>query len=70
GGPRLCASGGGRKQTGPTPTDRRKLGSQPHLLTEAQGVPLALILTEANRHEVTQRQPVVDAILPVRGKRG
>jgi transposase len=31
---------------------------------------LAVILTEANRHDVTQLVPLVDAIPPVRGKLG
>jgi transposase len=63
------APSGGRK-TGPNPTDRRKLGSKHHLLTEAHGVPLATVLTKANRHDVTQLLPLLDKIPPVRGGRG
>lgn len=63
------APGGGAK-TGPNPTDRRKAGSKHHLLTDAQGVPLAVILTKANRHDVTQLLPLLDAVPPVRGKPG
>jgi IS5 family transposase len=37
---------------------------------EAHGIPLATILTGANRHDVTQLQPLVEAIPPVRGKVG
>ena len=33
-------------------------------------MPLAALLTGANRHDVTQLLPLVDAIPPVRGKRG
>lgn len=40
------------------------------MITDAQGVPLAIILTPANAHDVTQLIPLVDAIPPVRGKRG
>jgi transposase len=40
------------------------------VVTDAQGVPLAAILTGANAHDVTQLIPLVDAIPPVRGKRG
>src|SRR5262249_14152700 len=40
----------GGAKTGPNPTDRRKLGSKHHMLTDANGIPLAVILTEANRH--------------------
>ena len=39
----------GGAKTGPNPTDRRKLGSKHHLLTDANGIPLSIILTEANR---------------------
>ncbi len=57
-------------KTGPNPTDRRKPGSKHHLITDAQGIPLAIILTGANRHDVTQLLPLVEAIPPIRGKRG
>jgi transposase len=33
-------------------------------------VPLACLLSGANRHDVTQLLPLVDAIPPIRGKRG
>lgn len=61
---------GSRKKTGPNPTDRRRPGSKHHLLTDAQGVPLATILTKANRNDITQLLPLVDAIPAIRGKRG
>ena len=60
----------GGAETGPNPTDRRKKGSKHHLITDAQGVPLAVKLTGANRHDVTQLIPLVDAIPPIRGRRG
>ena len=50
--------------------DRRKNGSKHHLITDANGVPLATKLTGANRHDVTQLIPLVDAIPPVRGLPG
>jgi transposase len=40
------------------------------LVCDAAGVPLAVSLTAANAHDVTQLLPLVDAIPPVRGKRG
>jgi transposase len=61
---------GGGKKSGPNPTDRRRAGSKHHLLTDAQGVPLSLILTGANRHDVTQLLPLVQAVPPVAGRRG
>src|SRR4051794_30253249 len=65
----LRAPGGGKK-TGPNPTDRRKLGSKHHLLTDAHGIPLATVLTKANRHDVTQLLPLLDKVPKVRGCRG
>ena len=50
--------------------DRRKNGSKHHLITDANGVPLATKLTGANRHDVTQLLPLVEAIPPVRGLPG
>ena len=57
-------------KTGSNPTDRARPGSKHRLITEAQGIPLAVILTGANRHDVTQLHALVDAIPPIRGKRG
>lgn len=65
----LRAPGGGKK-TGPNPTDRRKLGSKHHVLTDAQGIPLAAVLTKANRHDVTQLFPLLEKVPRVRGQRG
>ncbi len=50
--------------------DRRKNGSKHHLAVDAEGVPLAAILTGANRHDVTQLIPLIDAIPPIGGKVG
>lgn len=63
------AVGGGEK-TGPNPTDRRKPGSKHHVLTDANGIPLSDTLTGANRHDVTQLVPLIEAIPPVAGKPG
>jgi transposase len=60
----------GGDQTGPNPTDRRKKGSKHHLATDAEGIPLATKLTGANRHDVTQLIPLIDAIPAVCGRRG
>ena len=60
----------GGAETGPNPTDRRKLGSKHHLLTDARGIPLAVILTKANRHDVTQLLPLLDKVPRVKGQRG
>jgi transposase len=60
----------GGAETGPNPTDRRKSGSKHHILTDAQGIPLATALTGAHRHDITQLRPLVDALPPVRGNHG
>ncbi len=65
---RACCFGGAK--TGPSPTDRRKNGSKHHAITDANGIPLAALLTGANRHDITQLLPLVEAIGPVGGKPG
>ena len=42
----------GRGKTGANPTDRGKRGVKRSLLTEAQGVPVALAVDWANRHDM------------------
>jgi transposase len=61
---------GGGEETGPNPTDRGKPGSKHHVLTDAQGIPLAAKVTRANTNEVTVLLPLVDAVPPVAGKPG
>ena len=60
----------GGEATGPNPTDRRKKGTKHHVVTDAQGVPLAAMTTAANVNEVTVLLPLVDAIPEVRGRPG
>jgi transposase len=52
-------------KSGPNPTDQRKAGSKHHLLVDAQGIPANVILTKANRHDVTQLLPSVDGVYPI-----
>ncbi|WP_426746952.1 IS5 family transposase [Myxococcus faecalis] len=56
--------------TGPNPTDRAKAGSKHHLLVDRRGRPLAVRLTAANRPDVRELLPLVDAVPPIRGRRG
>lgn len=67
---RRLEGGDGRQKTGPNPTDRGKCGSKHHIITDGNGIPLAVVLTGANTHDVTQLLPLVDGIQPVRGKPG
>jgi transposase len=57
-------------QTGPSPVDRGRARSKHHLITDATGIPLAVILTGAHRNDVTQLLLLLHAIPKVRGKRG
>ena len=61
---------GGGENTGKNPTDRSRLGTKHHVLVDGKGVPLALRITGANRHDVTQIIPLVEDVPEVRGKRG
>ncbi|KJY19598.1 transposase, partial [Streptomyces sp. NRRL S-444] len=40
------------------------------MITDATGIPLAVTLTGGNRNDVTQLIPLLQAVPPVRGKRG
>src|SRR6202034_2618688 len=51
-----------RKKTGPSPEDRRNNGSKHHLAVDADGVPLAAILTGTNPHDVTQLISLIEAV--------
>jgi transposase len=58
---------GGGDDTGPNPTDRSKLGTKHHVLTDAQGIPLATTVTGANEADVNQLLPLVDDIPDLSG---
>ena len=81
--PRLGSRGGGRlhragerggsvaqEATGPNPTDRARPGTKRHIVTDGQGIPLAQLLTPANRNEITVFTQLIDAVRPVRGRLG
>jgi len=52
--------------TGTSPTDCGKASSKRHVLTDANGIPLALKLTGANVNDSRMLEPLVDAVAPVR----
>jgi len=64
------ASVWGGEKTGPSPVDRSRSGSKHHLIACGHGTPLAATLTGANRNDVSELIPLVDAIPPVRGRLG
>ncbi len=49
------------QETGPNPTDRGKLGSKHHVVVDARGVPLAITVTGANRHDSMAFESTLDA---------
>lgn len=55
---------------GPNPTDRGKPGSRHPVLTDAAGVPVAVLLTRANDNDAPQLRVLLAAHRPIAGKRG
>jgi transposase len=49
--------------TGHNPTDRSKLGSKRHVLTDKDGIPLSVVITSANTHDVTVAIDTVDSMV-------
>ena len=46
--------------TGSNPTDRSKLGTKRHILTDAKGIPLSAVMSSASTHDVKLVTDVVD----------
>jgi hypothetical protein len=46
--------------TGYNPTDRSKLGTKRHILTDKDGIPISVVITSANTHDVKVVIDVVD----------
>ena len=42
--------------TGPNPTDRGKRGTKRHVLTDQLGIPLSVVITAANTHDMKAQQ--------------
>lgn len=60
----------GGQETGPNPTDRGKLGSKRHIVEDTRGIPLAVTVTGANRHDSMAFEPTLNAIPAVPGLSG
>ncbi|QNS08324.1 IS5 family transposase [Streptomyces xanthii] len=54
----------------PVGCPRTRRGSKHRLIVDRHGTPLAVTLTGGNRHDVTQLLPLLDAVPPIRGRRG
>ena len=64
---RAAYGGGG---TGPSPVERSKPGSKHHVITDANGIPLASSVTAANVNDITEMAPLFHRIPAVAGKVG
>jgi transposase len=60
----------GGEATGPSPVDRAKAGSKHHVITDANGIPLASSVTAANVNDISELAPLFNAIPEVAGKVG
>jgi transposase len=49
-----------KEGTGNNPTDRGKKGTKRHILVDERGVPLSIVVTGANRHDVSQLRSVLE----------
>ncbi|WP_371541222.1 IS5 family transposase [Streptomyces sp. NBC_00554] len=61
---------GGGSLTRPNPVDRGRKGSKPHVLSDAQGIPLAVVVSGANMHDSLALKPLIRGIPAVRSRRG
>jgi len=51
-------------------TDRGKAGTQRHVLTDRDGIPLAALLSGANRHDSVLFEDLIDAVPPIKRPSG
>jgi len=52
----------GGEKTGPNPTDRGKSGVKRSVLTEGHGVPIAVEIEGANRHDMKLTRPTIESL--------
>ena len=57
-------------QTGPNPVDRGRPGSKHHIITDRNGIPLAVMLSAANVHDSNLLEPLLDAVPALRNRHG
>ena len=55
---------------GPDPTNRGRPGTKRHLIGDRQGIPLASLLTGANRHDSKVFEALIDAVPPIKQPSG
>ena len=49
--------------TGSNPTDRSKLGTKRHILTDAKGIPLSAAMSSASTHDIKLVTDVMDNMI-------
>lgn len=49
--------------TGSNPTDRSKLGTKRHILTDRKGIPLSAVISSASTHDVKLVTDVIDNVV-------
>ena len=49
--------------TGSNPTDRSKLGTKRHILTDKKGIPLSAVISSASTHDIKLVTNVVDSMV-------
>ncbi len=49
--------------TGNNPTDRGKLGTKRHILTDKKGIPLSAVISSASTHDIKMATNVVDSMV-------
>jgi putative transposase len=62
----------GEKATGANPTDRGKSGTKRSVLTDGNGIPIAVVIEGANRHDMKLTEATLEAqrIIPEDGADG
>ena len=60
---RLCLPPLGGSETGPDPTNRGKLGTKRHILSDRRGAPLSVVISAANRHDMKVAEATLDGIV-------
>ncbi|GAA0968227.1 hypothetical protein GCM10009550_73220 [Actinocorallia libanotica] len=58
------------QDAGPNPVDRGEKGSKLHFVYDGEDLPLAVLVTGEDVHDIQGFKPLIEAIPPVRSRRG
>lgn len=53
----------GGDETGPDPTNRGKLGTKRHILSDERGAPLSIVISAANRNDMKVADDTLDGVV-------